>query len=249
MRSAVRSAGRRPARRAAGRPRRPAAGRPACACPAPSTPPGGPGAGCGARRGRPGRLERRARRCAGRATSVHAEPLGRPTATARRRLSAMLPIDAGVEEVDERDALGGDAEHRGAQQGALGPRRGAAWTRSSCSGTRCAARRRRPRAAATSPASLYSSWLTTLSACTAATWLGWMIVLPVRPFARSSTISRIRPSRSRAISLRAQRRRSDVLGERALPQQRLEHPLAAGEVLPDRAGDDEAGAVARGRAC
>src|SRR5690606_2790992 len=43
-------------------------------------------------------------------------------------------------------------------------------------------------------ASLYSSWLTTDSACTGRTWEGWMQVLPRRPLAWSREISRSSPS-------------------------------------------------------
>ena len=69
-----------------------------------------------------------------------------------------------------------------------------------------------------------------------------MTVLPIRPLARSSTISRISPSRSCAISSRRscagvvlveRRCRSCGLNIRSWPR----------EVLPDRSGDGEAGAV------
>ena len=65
-----------------------------------------------------------------------------------------------------------------------------------------------------------------------------MTVLPTSPLARSSTTSRIRPSRSLASS-RARSVALLVHGERRLAQLRLEEPLGVGEVLPDRAGDHE----------
>ena len=55
-----------------------------------------------------------------------------------------------------------------------------------------------------SAASLYSSWLTTDSACTGGTWEGWMQVLPSRPLARSSSISRSSPSMSCSMQRGAQ---------------------------------------------
>src|SRR5664279_2717568 len=76
-------------------------------------------------------------------------------------------------------------------------------------------------------ASKYSSCDTTESECTAATWLGWITLFPVRPFARSRVTSRISPSRSAAInSARSVRSscmmngdsRSSGLNNRSLPE-------------------------------
>ena len=69
-----------------------------------------------------------------------------------------------------------------------------------------------------------------------------MQVLPSRPLARSSSISRSSPSMSCSMSAVAQLL-GPALQEGAAPQLRLEHALLDAEVLPHRPGHGEAGAV------
>ena len=171
-----------------------------------------------------------------------------PTPSASRRSirhcrSCSCPPDrSGREQLHEADVLAGHPERPRRAAGSARPRRGAASPRSSCSCTRSAApRRRRARAAGCPAASLNSSWLTTDRACTGSTCEGWMQVLPSRPLARSSSISRSSPSMSCSMSaVRSSSARSE---EGAAAQLRLEHPLLEPEVLPHRTGDREAGAV------
>ena len=216
--------------------RRPTAGAAARACRARWRPADGPAWGCGAARG-PSRLAQ-----AVAADELDAEPLGDPlpgpdasldlpsvrcrSSFRRCRGRVVDRSAAGPRRAAPRSRCPRGPRRRPRRAaGCARPRRGAASPRSSCSCTRSAARpRRRVSGRRMSAASLNSSWVTTDSACTGGTCEGWMQVLPCRPLARSSSISRSSPSMS--CSMSASRSSIGLRSRKGLlPQLRLEHAL------------------------
>ena len=197
-----------PAGRAAARRRGPAAGRPARACRAPATPPGARARV--APHGEAGEVRQRAR--SGR-RSTRSPRAGRRPRCRTSLGGSDVTVDRLASRKSTNETPPRPRRRSGADQGPLGPGR----VRPHLVHLvpvpgRCAP------AAAWPTCSLVDAWRRStprdsppLSALTAAAWLGWMTVLPSRPFARSSLISRISPSID-ADELAAQHRRAVLVG-------------------------------------